>query len=435
MLAPLVRFLPLGIVSLIAVLALPNLLGMLCLLLVARLVVRRPALLFLCGLALLGAGYLPSAYDLIYGFSTARFFFPPLGLLAATLYFRQPTSVRYAVATGIAAVASVWNLDTGLVLWASWLGTLGVMALARREYVDAARHTAIQALALVAAWLAFFLYLRVVSGRWPDGGMLFYFQKLVVGAGYFCLGLVVPDMWVFVLSLYVIALAVVFLACQRERTHWLTPVTLMLALLGIGLFSYFMGRSAESNLVGVAYPAILLGGILCAESDVLTSRRRLPASARFSMLPAKMALFWWSFLLVAALPDLFRSGAHVLRHWESETPTPLEVNAAFVRQHVAPREPGVFFLSNQSGIYYYLSGTVRPLRIPGMIELLETRDMDVLVEAIRERRIAKLFVEQNFYDIEMYRPDIYEEIRRAVAENYVAEAAGSTGRLVLYRPR
>jgi hypothetical protein len=309
------------------------------------------------------------------------------------------------------------------------------MALARRDHAGAARHAAIQALALVAAWLAFFLYLRAVSGEWPDGGMLFYFQKLVVGAGYFCLGLVVPDMWLFVLTIYVIALAIVFLACQRQRTNWLTPVTLMLALLGIGLFSYFMGRSVGSNLVGVAYPAILLGGILCAESDVLTSRRRLPASARSFLLPAKIALFWWSFLLVAALPDLFRAGAHVVRHWEGETPTPLEANAAFVRQRVAPREAGVFFLSNQSGIYYYLSGTVRPLRIPGMIELLETRDMDVLIEAIRERRIAKLFVEQNFYDIEMYRPDVYAEIRRAVAENYVAGAVGPTGSLILYTPR
>jgi len=435
MLAPAVRLLPVGIGSLIAVLAAPGIAGMLCLLLVARLIVRRPAPLFLCGLALLGAGYLPSTHDLTFGYGTARCFFPPLGLLAATLYFLRATPLRYAVTTGIAAVAPVWNLDSGLVLWASWLGTLLIMSLARRDYAGAARHLAGQALALVAAGLAFLLYLRLVSGQWPDMGLLFYFQKLVLGAGYFCVGLVVPDMWIFVATLYLAALAVVFLACQRQRANGRTAVTLMLALLGLGLFSYFMGRSVESNLVGVAYPALLLAGLFCAGGDALARRRRLPGSARGFLLPAKIALFWWSFLLVAALPDLVRASAHVLSHWDSEKPTPLEANAAFVRQRVAPREPGVFFLSNHSGIYYYLSGTVRPLRIPGMIELLETRDMSVLAEAIRRREIARLFVEQNFYDIEMYRPDVYEEIRRAIAENYVMAAAAPTGRLWLYVPR
>ncbi len=432
MLAPIVRLLPPGIGSLITVLAAPNIFGMLCLLLTAHLAVRRPALLLLCGLALLGACYLPSASDLNYGYSTARCFFPALGLLAATLYFRRRTTVRYAVTTGIAAVASIWNLDTGLVLWGSWLGTLVIMSLARRDFLSSARHLVIQSCSFFAVWMAFLLYLRLVSGQWSDGGMLFYFQKLVLSAGYFCLALVFPDMWVFVLTIYAVALAVAFLALRREKTNWLTPVTLMLALLGIGIFSYFMGRSAESNLVAVSYPAILLGGILCAETEVLTRLRRSPASARYFVLPAKMALFWWSLLLVAALPDLFATSAHVVRYWDSAAPTPLEANAAFVRQRVQPHEAGVLFLSNQSGIYYYLSGTVRPLKIPGMIELLETRDMDVLVGAIRERRIAKLFVEQNFYDIEMYRPDVYAEIRRAVAENYVPEAVGPSGRLVLY---
>ena len=435
LLAPLVRLMPLGIGSLLTAMAVPNILGMLCLLLVARLVVRQPVLLFLCGLALLSADYLISSLDLTYGYTTARLFFPPMGLLAATLYFQRTTTVRYAVTTALAAVAPIWNLDSGLVLWGSWLGTLVIMAAARRDFRSAAWHLAVQSLSFTGAWVMFFLYLRIVSGQWPDVGMLFYFQKLIVGSGYFCLGMLPFDMWVAVVMVYVLALAVVALACLRKRINWRTPVILMYTLLGIGLFSYFMGRSAEANLVGVSYPAILLCGIFCTRVDALTSRDRLPASARYFMLPVKLALFWWSFLLVVALPDLLVVGGKVVRHWEGATPSPLEANSAFVQQHVGPREPGVFFLSNYSGIYYYLSGTVRPLKIPGMIELLETRDMDVLIEAIRERRMAKLFVEQNFYDIKMYRPDLYDEIRSAVAENYVPEAVGPTGTLVLYTPR
>jgi hypothetical protein len=434
-LAPFIRMLPTDMGTLIAALAVPSVIGMLCLLLTARLVVRQPALFFLCGLALLGIGYLITAHDLAYGYVTARWFFPPMGLLAATLYFRRPTMARHGIATGLAATAPIWNLDTGLVLWASWLGTLVIMALVRRDFAGALRHLLVQAASFAAAWTAFFIYLRIVSGQWPDLGMLFYFQKLVLGAGYFCLGLAFPDVWCLVVMLYVISLAVVLHASLHRRTNGLTPVTLMISLLGIGSFSYFMGRSAESNLVAVCFPAILLLGILSAEGDALIARRRLPAGARYFVVPAKITLFWWSFLLVAALPDLLHSGVDVVRHWQSETPTPLEANAAFIRQRVQPREPGVFFLSNDSGIYYYLSGTVRPLKIPGMIELLEARDMNVLLEAIRRRQIAELFIEQNFYLIEMYRPDVYDAIRRAVAANYTPVATGPSDQLILYTPR
>ena len=69
-----------------------------------------------------------------------------VSLLVAALYFRQPTAPRHAVVTALAAVASIWNLDTGLVLWASWLGTLVVMASSHRDFFGAARHLLIQAL-------------------------------------------------------------------------------------------------------------------------------------------------------------------------------------------------------------------------------------------------------------------------------------------------
>jgi hypothetical protein len=309
------------------------------------------------------------------------------------------------------------------------------MEMAARNPRGVARHLLVQTLSLAASWTAFFLYLRLASGQWPDAGLLFYFQKLVLGSGYFCLRLIFPDMWGFVLGIYVIGLAVAFCACVRGRTTWLTPVTLMISLLGIGIFGYFMGRSAESNLVDVAYPAVLLAGILCAEGEVLTRRGKLPASASYFLLPSKLALFWWAFLLAAALPDLLATSGRVLRDWRSVEQTPLWANAAFITQRVRPHEEGVFFLSNDSGIYYYLSDTLRPLRIPGMIELLRARDMDVLIDAIRGRRIGKLFVEQNFYAIEMYRPDIYQEVRDAIAQNYQVSEVGPTGRLVLYTPR
>jgi hypothetical protein len=435
MLAPIVRLFPRGIEVLIAVLAIPNVLSMFALLLTARLVIRNPALLWVCGLALLGIQYLASNTDLYYPYSTARGFFPPIGLLGAVLYFRNPSYLRYAAVTVLAALASIWNLDTGIVLWASWLVTLMVTQLAARNLGAMLRHLWIQVLSLVAAWTLCFLYLRMISGQWPHGGMIFIFQKLVVSSGYFCVPVIVPDLWMFVLSLYVIGLAVVLGLYLRGIPNWLTPVVLMTSLLGIGIFSYFMGRSAASNLVAVSYPAVLLSGILCEQVEDFSRRPgRLPDSARFFLLPAKLAVFWWAFLFLAALPDLLHTTAKVVRNWRNPEQTPFLRNAAFVMQRVKPQEEGVYFLSNHSGIYYYLTDTVRDLKMPGIVELLRTEDMDVLIDAIRERRIKKLFVERNF-NSQMYSPEVYQEIQDAVDQNYREIETGPTGRLAVYVPR
>ena len=435
MLAPIIRLFPRELGTLLAVVAVPNVVATLCLLLTARLVVRRPGVLFLCGLSLLGIGYVASNADIDYGYLTARVFFPPMALLAATLYFRRRGAALYAVVTLLATLAPVWNLDSGLVLWGSWLATLILMAAAERKFVVMLRHAFMQVASFIAAWTAFFLYLRLASGRWPDPGMIFEFQKFVVSTGYFCLALLVPDVWIPLAMVYLIGLAVALHAGARRKVNRLTPVIVMLSLFGIGIFSYFMGRSAETNLIAVAYPATLLAGILCAESEVLIRARRLPVAAGYFLVPAKLALFWWSFLLAAGLTLLLGNSVNVIRDWSSTEQTPLMANAAFVSQQVKPHEANVFFLSNHSGIYFYLSDTTRTLPIPGNIELLRTPDMNELIEALRARRVEKLFLDRTFYGIEMYRPDVYQRVKDAIAANYQPITASPDDSLVLYEPK
>ena len=110
----------------------------------------------------------------------------------------------------------------------------------------------------------------------PDPGMLFIFQHFVVSAGYFCIGLVYPDVWVIVLTIYFAGLAVALAFYLRGNPPWKIHFMLMLSLMGIGFFDYFMGRSAESNLVDVSYTALLLIGLLVSEAQALIARRRLP---------------------------------------------------------------------------------------------------------------------------------------------------------------
>ena len=100
---------------------------------------RHPAILALGGVALLGAIYL-TALPPDYCYSTPRTFFPALGLWLIVGYLREPSIARFWVVSLVAALASIWNLDTGIVLWVAWTITLlAGDANARRSAENPAR--------------------------------------------------------------------------------------------------------------------------------------------------------------------------------------------------------------------------------------------------------------------------------------------------------
>ncbi len=433
-LAPLLALLPRNLATLMDVFPVLNALAVLALLLTARLVIPNSFFLLVTGMALLALVYLTSSYDHYYANTPIRLLFPALGLLASALYFRQPSIYPYLLVSFLAAIATVWNLDSGLALWLSWSATLLVRGLGQGSWKQAAQNVAAQLGYLAATWMTFLLYLRIVSGVWPDLQMLVVFLRLFLGSGYLCVLMNFPDAWVISVLISIVALVVTAGRSIHQLSTWRMHFSLMLSLLGIGLFHYFVGRSVEGNLIAVSYPTLLLLGILFSETQSMIAEGRLPRITWSLLLPAIIVLGWWALFLPTALPSLLVQSAVSLHKLCSTNSNSIETNAAFISQTTVPGE-GVCLLSNQSGIYYYLSDTVRPIPIPGTAELFLTKDMDALISAIDQERLPKLFLDQNFEVINIYRSEFYRRIRNEIAQHYQAHATSPSGQITLYLPR
>ncbi len=438
-LGPIVSLFPRRVETLLALFPVLNAVALLCLLLTARLLIRHPATLLVTGLALLAVAFVPTSDDHYYPYAPIRTLFPSVGLLAAVLYFKRPCFLNYVLASVSAALAPIWNLDTGIVLWVSWTAATIISNLALGKLRHAAQQLGLQVVVLIIIGIFFLLYLRIVSGFWPDIALLVPFQKLVLGAGYFCVPMLVPDAWLLVLMVYLVGLVSAFAIYQQKASTWRTNSMVMVALLGTGLFLYFTGRSVESNLVSVSYPAILLGGILISEARSLILLGRLPRLTWAFLLPLALTIGWWAIVGSLALPNLVAQSARVLMDGRGSPPTPFLVNAAFVQRAVHPGEE-VFMLSNQSGFYSYLSRTACPINLPGPGEWLLTPDMNRLIDALNAARFPKLIVDQNFFTIGdymagAYRPDIYRSIQQAIATHYRIVATSPTGQVTLCIPR
>ena len=403
-------------------------------LLAARQVLRHPLALFATGIALMGELIL-GRYECYYQYTALRIIFPALGLFLAARYFRHPSRRLYAALTLVTALAPLWNLDTGSVLWLSWTATVAIRFFTREGFVPAVKQALIQLGALLGACALFLLYLRLVSGQWPHPALATAFQTLTVANGYFCIPLTLPDTWLLVPVFYAVSLATIIYFHLQKRATWLTDFMLMLTLLGIGLFDYFMGRSAESNLMWCIYPLVLLAGIFADGTASLVAKGRLPRFAWIFLLPVLLISQYWAALGVMGLPDYLSRGFDVVWDWTEEGDSPLRNNVDFIKAHTT-RHERIYLLSRQSGVYYYLSDTLCGVEIPGSGELYDRRYMNDLVAAIQGRHLGKIFLDQDFTkDPQVYRPDVIDQLRHVLNDHYTAAQTSSSGALTLYLPK
>jgi hypothetical protein len=62
--------------------------------------------------------------------------------------------------------------------------------------------------------------------------------------------------------------------------------------------------------------------------------------------------------------------------------------------------------------------------------------MDALVAAIQSRQLGKIFLDRDFTaDPAVYRPDVIDQLRHALDENYTADQTSASGALTLYLPK
>ena len=440
-LAPVVGLFPHRLGVLLSVFPLLHLAALFCLLGVMRLAIARPWILLWTGVSLLSVAYLSTDYylgDHYYNYNAVRTFFPALGLLAAAVYFLRPGGGRYLAASGVAALAPIWNIDTGVVLWIAWTVTVasgewrGRMGEAARR---AGGRVAVQVVLAALAWGAFALYLRAVSGHWGEWDRLLVFQRLFFGSGVLGIPLLFPDLWMLVALIYLAGIVFAVRQLCRGGLSPLGRIVLMVALTGLGLFSYFVGRAAGPNLLFVSSPAIVLLGILVGHGLDLIEGGRLPRLALAFLAPALLMLTWWSANFVLGVPRLAKRERETLAAWTAPATTPFLSNAAFLTSQLRPGVP-VLMLSMHSGFYHYLSGPPSPLPLPGPLEWMRPEDIGLLLAAIDAGTVPRIVLDQNFKNTEVFYSKLfYQRVLDGLAARYRVAAVSPSGEISLFVPR
>jgi hypothetical protein len=375
---------------------------------------RNGPLLVLCMAAL---GWLTMTWlGIYYAYYPIRLLFPAGSVLAVYAYWSRPAANRAVVVGALLGGVGVWwNVDSGVVAMGSWIcvlavkgwsETLGRSPAGRRTW----RHLAISAGAAIIGFAVIYLVFSVEAWRFLDITLLARYQAVFYLAGFGKLPMPLsPHLWQVIIGIYLAGLIFGLSSAVRARQLTAAAGTILhLSVLGVGLFSYYQGRSHDYNLVHVSWPAVCL---------VFLFADRLLAAARAGILPrifaacALPAASLGAFCLVC-LWTFTPSATGLYWNWLREgfsrnPPSSFVTDAAkYIARTVSEpnahgenrpnRDASCAIFSPFQATYFAALGMRSTLKGPSLLETLLRRDLDSVEEQLRSRTIRHVFIEDRY---------------------------------------
>ncbi len=204
-----------------------------------------------------------------------RVIFPVLILVYIAIYKKHQSKTSYAIGGYIiGSLALFWNFETGLVVLLLWILVLlyeiiYFNSLKRKETWIKILKILIGALISVIGYVILLNVITVIrTGKLIKISGVLSSQTLFAGLGFYMLPMPLLHPWLLFVLLYagVLGIAIsktkIFIDNPNEESFYIYKILFALAILGIGIFSYYEGRSYWTNLFYVTYPGILLVGFL-----------------------------------------------------------------------------------------------------------------------------------------------------------------------------
>lgn len=330
-----------------------------------------------------------------------RFLWPAFSVFLFYRYACRPKLLNAFFISLAGALGSIWNAETGLVIVVAFAGVLTAKwaLLYTLKLIDtkAERQNLLRALGLHVLTFAMCVLLTL---SWfamnADGPLrldwLYVYQKTFYGLGFGMLPMpthLFP--WMSVLSIYLMGLIVavqLWVFNSRSKT---AALLLYLALLGLGLFVYYQGRSHPLNLISVSWPALTLLVILsdrvvrAVKANLLSKVHLVYPAAGLSV------LLVFSTVLLIAIPRMFAESADAFVSRNKYDDALVRSELDFIRQHSKAGD-ACAILSLRQGSYYAATGLVSPMSGPGYVEMLLQSDRESFLDQLKRRKMSCLFI-------------------------------------------
>ncbi|MDX2470001.1 MAG: hypothetical protein QNL04_05425 [SAR324 cluster bacterium] len=326
-----------------------------------------------------------------YQYTPIRVLFPSLMIYLVWRYLEKDSKSRFWQTSLLSSVAILWNLETGIICFVSFGALLVFDRFFFRPCANSImfKRLGLHLLSLLLVFLGYSLYSRAIFGAFPEFSKIFFFPKIFINTGYFMLPAPLVGSWTFLVFLILVGLAKGAIAILNKSVEIIDVMVVYLAILSIGLLSYYVGRSHPFNLTGGWYPVVLLVTLLYSQSH---QKQRRPILAQpFVILFFVFASYGLTTMTLYTKKTL---------NWQKSQSRPLKVNyfAETVKtlQAIQARYPDqeILVLSLLAGSLHYQSGVPIPKvwDFPAFQEILTKAQASKQRAVIDEMTIPLIFV-------------------------------------------
>lgn len=352
-------------------------------------------------------------YTVVFGFEP-YFQYTPIRLLcpaiALLMFDRGPgrpdpgLSRRSSLLIGFFCAFSVaWNLDSGVVVLGTWIGLQAIELsrcalwlkpdqMLRRERWVRVTNLGIFCVGIVLLMSVFQLTIYWQSGEWPQWSRFVHYQSAFYYSGFNMLPM--PrnfHFWMLVVGVYLTGLILGIGRSREYLTHDAFRPLLMLSVLGIGLFSYYQGRSHDYNLVWVIWPAILILFLLAQVAIDLFRERKLHFLQAFSFVGCVMGAGMLSlFFVVRGIPSLDRITRSHIKELHNPIPS-LSDDIAFVAESLQGKKDCAIIADHQA-IYEIELNLPSRWKGPGLQGVLFKSEIEVINDSLLNNPPEDIFV-------------------------------------------
>lgn len=366
-----------------------------------------------------------------------RLLFPSLFIFLSWKYFCNPNKALYYLSFFLYAVGVLWNMDSGLIVYISWILIL-VYSEMERTFNEIVRNSALHFLTGLICFLTTVLFyslcMKITYGHYPDLLLGVSYIKLFYVNGFYMIPMRLIHPWNLVILIYIFGLVIPLKALINRKISLLDKVTFLLSILGVGLFSYYQGRSHDFNLPKVLYPALIIIIIYCDQLFEVLRNNKIKNKH------VEIIFFCCLFYIVASFSvsltsnyiKITKLAIGNIKQMVSHTPTTTMERANFIKQNTK-KGNDVLILSHNSGIYYLESNTSSSLKIPGTTELFLKTDISKIINFLSSNINLQKKV---FLDLDgSIDPEITTPILNYLINNYNIEALTQDKGMIYFSER
>ncbi len=367
-----------------------------------------------------------------------RTIFPSLFILVCSLllhtdklkFRRILTFTGYVLCT----FSLLWNLDTGFVVAAGWcLFLLYNISLIysfkdKQFYIKCFRVICFTTISVSVAFCLIAIITYFKTGKLVEISKIMASQILFKGTGFYMLPMPLIHPWLILAVIYAIGLmkSLINLSFLRESDNEFSKTRsslyFLLSIMGVGLFSYYQGRSHDHVFLFVVWPAILLATVFADEYFTtvkgqykIYSQTDKSGKVKFKtdLLKLILILFVLSTFSVSFVVQFYKDKTinRLIRKdliFDSKE-VPLTDNLNFIKKNILKNEK-IDLIILYFTEYYSILNLQNPMPISSQVDWFTKEDYKKVIRWL-EMTDHKLFIDKDIsYLLMEYMPEEYSSV-------------------------